>query len=892
MKLLVNLQKLKISLLLLGMLSMLPVCANHLVGGEITYTCVGDNQYLVTLKIYRDCFSTGAAFDPNPTMTIFQGGSQYQNLSWQGFTVSTIPIVGTGPCFVDPPNLCVEVGTYERVITLPPSPLGYTIVHQRCCRGGGIINLDNPDTQGNTYFIDIPPNDADCNNSPEFNDLPPVAICLNEPLSFDHSASEADGDELEYALCQIYHGGTQFNPAPNPSTPPPYIPVSWGAPFGPQDPIVSDAPFTIDPVTGLLQGTPTQLGKYVIGICVSEYRNGELLCTVRRDFQLNVVPCNPVLAAAIGLGPESQETCNGLDFQFVNDSFNADEFLWDFGDENGPNSVTTEINPEYSYTDTGTYTVTLIANPGEICADTAYLEVGAYPPVSIEIDESGFVCQDGQEWFFETSGMFNPEITEFTWSFGNGSDPETANVPNPSGISYNSPGAKQISVVADQFGCTDEANLVINVPLPVTAAIAPQTELCQGLIVSFVNESSNATNYEWFFNDPDFSNEAINAANPVHAFSSAGTYEVMLVASSNNACPDTAYQTFIVGDLLDVFFEPPASTCFDGHSFSFAAEGVFPANAQIEWNFGENANPPSFIGTAINNVTYSEPGYYPVTLTVIDGECVDTHMAYVGVFQQPKANFVAGITEGCAPFEVGFINQSEAGTAMAYQWDFGDGFMSNQANPVHIFEEPGIFTVSLSIFANSGCIGQDTQVRTEYIVVHEPPRPGFAFSPHELDIFAPEVDIIDQSEGAISCVYTFPDSTLVEGCDPSWFFEEAGLHSVIQVVTDENGCQASVTQSIRVNGHLFYAPNAFSPNGDGVNDIFKPVMRGVKNYQLQIINRLGEVIFTTTDQNIGWNGGGPRDTHYAAPSVFVYKARITDERGFNHDYHGHVTLVR
>lgn len=887
-----NLHFIKTFFLSLAVMAAAEMRADHLVGGEITYTCVGENQYLVTLKIYRDCFATGASFDPNPVMTIFQGGTQYQNLSWQGFTVSTIPIVGTGPCFIDPPNLCVQVGTYERIITLPPSAQGYTIVHQRCCRGGGIINLDNPDTQGNTYFIDIPPNDSDCNSSPEFNDLPPVAICLNEPLAFDHSASEPDGDELVYSLCEIFHGGTQFNPAPNPSTPPPYTPVSWGAAFGPEDPIVSDVPFSIDSETGLLQGTPTQLGKYVIGICVSEYQNGELLCTVRRDFQLNVVPCNPVLAAAIGLGPGSQESCNGLDFQFVNDSFNAEEFQWDFGDNNGAASITNEFAPEYTYADTGTYTVMLIANPGETCADTAYLDVGAYPPVEIEIDDHGFVCEDGQQWFFETSGSFDPDVTEFTWSFGNGADPESSNVPDPSGISYSGPGFKQITVVADQFGCSDEASLSINVPLPVTAGIASQTESCQGLTIPFQHESSNATSYAWFFDDPAFPDEEINTANPTHTFSTVGTYDVMLVASANNACPDTAYQTFVVAELLDVFFDPPTSTCFEGHSFSFTAEGSFPDNGEMEWDFGENANPPSFSGSNISGVTFNSPGFYTVTLTATDGECEDMHSASVSVFEQPTANFVAGITEGCAPFEVGFTNQSEAGTAMAYQWDFGDGNTSIAANPVHTYQEAGIYTVTLNVYTNSGCIGESTKVRTEYIIVHETPRAGFAFTPDELDIFSPEVQIMDQSEGAISCYYTFPDSTVLEGCDLSWFFEEAGLHSVIQVVTDENGCQASVTNSIRVNGHLFYAPNAFSPNDDGINDIFKPVMRGVRDYQMQIINRLGEVIFTTTDQEVGWNGSGPNGTHYAEPEVFIYKARISDERGFNHDFQGHVTLVR
>jgi len=891
-KLLVNLQKLKISLLLLGMLHMLPVCADHLVGGEITYTCVGDNQYQITLKIYRDCFATGAGFDQNPTMTIFQGNTQFMNLSWTGFTVSTIPIVGTGPCFVDPPNLCAQVGTYERIVTLPPSPQGYTIVHQRCCRGGGIINLVNSVSQGNTYLIDIPPNDVDCNTSPVFNDLPPVAICLNEELSFDHSASEADGDELVYSLCQVFHGGTQLNPAPNPSTPPPYTPVAWGPTFGPEDPITSDVPFTIDPETGLLEGTPTQIGKYVIGICVSEYRNGELLCTVRRDFQINVVPCNPVLAAAIGLGPNNQEECTGLDFEFVNDSFNADEFLWDFGDDNGPQSISNEFAPQYTYSEPGFYEVTLIANPGEPCADTASIEIGAFPLLTIDIDNSGYVCDDGQLWFFESSGIFDPAETTLTWDFGENSEPEASNDQNPTGVFYSSAGTKQVVVEAEQYGCTVTAQSTVSVPSAITAAIAPQSDFCDGYTMSFNNQSTNATSYEWHFNDPGAPDAISTATNPSHTFTSPGEFEVMLVASKANTCSDTAYQVFDIGILVEADFAPPPATCFIGHSLNFTADGEYNPGTEILWEFGEEATPQTASNANPSGITYSSPGQYPVTLTFSEGDCSSSHTAYVRVYPEPIADFSASIREGCAPFQVVFYNHSVAGTAMSYQWNFGDGETSNGHSPMHTYEEPGVYTVSLNVYTNTGCVGQAEMIRTEYIVVNRIPSAGFAFSPTELDIYSPEVDIIDQSEGSEACYYIFPDSTVLDGCDLTYFFEEAGLHEVTQVVTNEYGCQATVMHAIRVNGHTFYVPNAFSPNEDGVNDIFKPVMRGVSAYEMQIINRAGEVIFTTNDPEVGWNGAAPRGNHYVEPEVFIYRARITDMRGINFDYQGRVTVVR
>lgn len=865
--------------------------AEHLVGGEISYECMGDNQYLIRLKIYRDCNSSGAEFDPNANMTIYNGNVLFQNTSWNGFDDFDIPIVASGPCYVNPPDLCLEMGVYERVMTLPPSPTGYTIVHQRCCRGASILNLSNPDTQGNTYFITIPPNDTECNSSAEFSDLPPATICVNEPLSFDHSATETDGDELVYELCTPFHGGSQFAPAPNPATPPPYVSVSWAPGFSPTDPIISDTPFTIDSNTGLLEGTPTQQGQYVVGICVSEYRDGELLSTTRRDFQIYVIPCSTAITSVPGIASGDDGGCNGLDLQFTNNSFNADDFLWDFGVASDPTAVSTEFEPEYTYNDTGVYEVLLIANPGEICADSSYVQVSAFPPVEVSIDSSGFVCENGQYWSFESSGTFDPGVSEINWDFGEGATPANGNSMTPSGVQYDSPGQKTVTLQVDQFGCTDETSVNISVAEPVIADIEPQTAFCEGLTLSLNSASENAEQFAWYFNDTELT-EIANSANLAYTFSEPGEYEVMHVATAMNACPDTAYQTFEAYPLLDPFFEIPAVECFEGNSFNFEAAGEFDTDADFSWDFGTHASPSSSVTQNPPPVSYDSTGAFPVTLTVSQGICEDSHTATVQVHPYPMAEFSATVSEGCAPFKVSFNDESIAGSPMVYNWDFGDGSSSNGANPVHEYTEPGVYSVSLRVATFSGCVGESERLRTDYITVLESPHAEFSFSPQELDIFNPEVEFLDQSEGGISCYYITEDSTILEGCDIEYFFEEAGEHTVTQVVTNEEGCQHSATGTIEVLGHLFHAPNAFSPDGDGINDLFKPIVLGASKYHLRVINRTGEVMFETTHIDEGWNGGGPNNTHYLQSNTFIYIARVTDMRGFNYDYQGHITIVR
>lgn len=866
--------------------------AEHLVGGEMSYTCLGNNEYRVTLKIYRDCFSTGADFDLYPTMTVFNGSSIFLNTSGSGFESFDMPVVATGPCYVESPNLCVEMGVYEQVISLPPSPLGYTIVHQRCCRGPSILNLNQPASQGNTYFIEIPPMDVDCNSSAEFVQMPPAAICTNEPLAFDHSAIEPDGDELVYSLCTPYHGGTQLFPAPNPTTAPPFQPVAWAPGFSATDPIISDTPFTIDPVTGLLEGAPTQQGQYVIGICVSEYRDGVLLSTTRRDFQINVVPCTQVLSAALGVAPENEDPCSGLDYTFTNGSQNADAFFWDFGVVDDSTAVSTAFAPQYTYPDTGIYNVTLIANPGEMCADTAYMEVVVQNPFYLQIDSAGFTCNDGQLWGFQSSGDFNPATINLEWDFGQGAVPETSSEQNPQGITYAAGGEKTVILTGTHYGCSDDATVNISVPPIITAGILPQTEFCEGLTINLLNDSENGQQYEWHFDDPALPNAVLYSTNAVHTFSAPGVYNVMLVAKANGACADTAYSEIQAYPLLDPHFDTPDVVCFDGHSFNVEVGGVYSDDADILWDFGEEANYTT--STAVNPppIIYSTTGAYTITLTVSQDGCSETVSRVVQVHPNPKAQFSAVVLEGCAPLTVAFTDESVAGTHLSHHWDFGDGETSQNAFPVHVYSQPGVYTVGLQVATVTGCVGESEQIRPFYITVYEVPQAGFSFDPLWVDIFSPEASVINTSEGAEECVYTLPDGTEITDCDFDYFYGDAGTHQVIQVVTNEDGCQHSVTHSIEVRGHVFYAPNAFSPNEDGINDLFKPVMLGVVDYELQIFNRTGEVVFSTTNPILGWNGAAFNGDYYLTSDTFVYKARVTDTQGFNHDYQGHVSIVR
>ena len=181
--------------------------ATHIVGGEIYYEQVGTQDYLITLKVYRDCGSTntnGTDFDQFASVGIYSGGSLYQELlmNLASATVNFVPVTIENPCFVLPPDVCVEEAVYQEILELPLNSNGYDLVYQRCCRNPSIININWPEDSGATFTTQIPPSTiTDENSNPQFTNFPPVALCANASFWFDHSAEDIDGDFLVYSFC-------------------------------------------------------------------------------------------------------------------------------------------------------------------------------------------------------------------------------------------------------------------------------------------------------------------------------------------------------------------------------------------------------------------------------------------------------------------------------------------------------------------------------------------------------------------------------------------------------------------------------------------------------------------------------------------------------------------
>ncbi len=257
----------------------------------------------------------------------------------------------------------------------------------------------------------------------------------------------------------------------------------------------------------------------------------------------------------------------------------------------------------------------------------------------------------------------------------------------------------------------------------------------------------------------------------------------------------------------------------------------------------------------------------------------------------PIAEFKAFPTEGCAPLTVSFLNESiTESSSRAFDWTFGDGTSAGTVSPSHEYSSPGTYSVSLRLENLNGCLGTDEITKTELITVTPSPKASFTFKPTTISVLDPQMEIIDLSEGNISCTYYF-DNQIFEDCTFDYELQNIIPQTIRLVVENEFGCTDMEEAEILLTDHLIYIPNAFTPDGDGINDLFRPEMLGVVDFKMWIFDRWGTEIFYTEDPR-GWNGQGTREDYYLKSESYNYKIIISDYGKTNFEYIGSVRLIR
>ena len=839
-----------------------PLFASHIIGGDIYYNYLGNNQYRFFITLYRDCNSTGAEYDNPLQLAIYLGGNTlYQNISvpFPGSTI--LPVIFNNPCATPPTNICVERAVYTTVVTLPPSPNGYTISYQRCCRGPNVTNLINPDDTGITLSTTVPGSGSNYyqNSSPRFVNYPPILLCNNDNLVFNHVATDPDGDQLVYSLVTPNAGANSINPLPAQTPPPPYPPVNWAGGFSAATPLGPGSSVSINPVTGILNVNPSMIGLFVVGVRVQEIRNGVIIGETVRDFLFRVFNCNITMQAILPTQeqlPTFISYCQGLNVQFDNNSYGGTSYAWDFGVPGTNADLSNNFEPNYTYPAPGTYQAQLIVNPGMPCTDTAYISIIVNNPFAISWTAEDSLCIVGNQFNFVGISS-SPNIGTYNWTFdANASQASSNGLAGPT-INYTTPGFHTITLNGDNGECqTSFTDSVYIFGQAVSNILVPPDLSCLGYTIPFGNSSSNSILYQWDFGVPGINTDVSAAFSPSYSYTNPGNYTVQLIASSGLNCSDTSEVQITVNEPLLLSFTHSDSLCINGGLYDFDATVSGPPNSTYWWDFGTSASPSNSTSIDVNDVSYLNAGFHPVTLYGSFDNCIDSVVQQVYVYFEPTINYVYLNTLQCAPSTATFINTSTSDGNTIYSWDFGDGGTSTSLNPSHVYYQVGTYSVGLTLITLEGCIDTLYMLQQDLVTVHPSPIAGFSVNPSEVDVCDNTVNFIDESSGASTYLYYFDhygfSSTLANF---SHEYIVSGTDNPIQVVSNAFGCRDSAICTVKVSPFTLYIPNTFIPDEDGKNDVFKPITDfEIIEWEFCVYNRWGELVFKTDNKEMGWDG--------------------------------------
>lgn len=318
-----------------------------------------------------------------------------------------------------------------------------------------------------------------------------------------------------------------------------------------------------------------------------------------------------------------------------------------------------------------------------------------------------------------------------------------------------------------------------------------------------------------------------------------------------------------------------------GKSVKLQASGGV-GNATFLWTPAAGLSNPmtaNTLATPDTTTTYS--------VLISEGQCRDSATWTVEVHPAPRAGFSLSQVQGCAPLKVQASNL--AANAFSYTWDFGDGSpLSNEYNPSHTYKEEGTYFVHLTVRGIGGCVDSfqyplPLQVSNDLLVdfTSNPPSP--------VEIAGPEAEIrfINKSIGAISYQWDFGDGAFSDQKDPIHLYPNPGKYIVTLTANNGRGCQQSLSKGpYLVFMPAFSVPNVFTPNGDGIHDVFKVEYNGDESYYIQIFDRWGNKQFDTRNKEQHWNGAD-LNGNACIEGTYYYSIRIGAR-----NYSGAVNLVR
>ena len=874
----------KLFFILLLLLSGLTSFASHIYGGEMVYEYISSNattnskKYKITLRLFRDNDGGGAPLPETLIIGIFDYATKkHYPATSTGYTVSktsgpTVVDVKVSPCITGSVRANYSVATYSVEVDLPNNSDGYICAFETCCRVNNLNNVYHPGGgpgsvggTGSTYVCKIPGSTqvpvSGRNSSPQFVTSLDL-VCYEKAFRWDFSAVDADGDELQYSFFDGYNKTT----APDANPIPPAAPSFGGIDYpllqyvngySSSKPLGANA--SIDSKTGIISGIAPPQGLYVVCVLIKEFRNGKLIGEHLKDFILNVRVCD---FSGAQLKP-TYSACDDFNYSFqnLNNSPLNNTFYWDFGVQNSTDDFSTAKEPTFSYPDTGTYTLKLVINRDAGCSDSSTALVKVYPGFFPNFDVEGICVTKPTKFLDKTISKYG-RVDSWQWNFGdNNNATNESTEASPSHI-YSQIGNYNAGlIVSSTKGCVDtifKDISIIDKP-PLTLAFN-DTLICNGDALQL--QAIGNGNFSW---QPAGNISNANSATPTVRPTSTTSYTVQL--NDNGCINQENVQVRVVNSVSLTTIRDTTICLTDAVQLNAQSNGL-----RYEWSPAATLS-----NTNILNPVATPTGTTSYQVTAIIGNCSATKTVTVRTVPYPAAN--AGNDVVLCYGEETTLNANFTGNS--FSWLNGETL--SDAFIVNPIARPLSSTAYiLNVLDNKGCPkpGLDT-----VLVTVLPKIKAFAGN-DTAAVVGQSLQLV--ASGGIK--YEWSPATALNNpniANPVANYD--GSFENIQykvIVGNENGCFDSAYVSVKVfkTNPRIYVPTAFTPNGDGLNSIFRPIPVGISRIEsFQVFNRWGQLVFSSADVR-GWDGkiGGkeqPTGTYVWLVKGIDYTGKVFTDKG-------------
>ena len=467
-------------------------------------------------------------------------------------------------------------------------------------------------------------------------------------------------------------------------------------------------------------------------------------------------------------GFSTSNVCDNESMSFTNNSNGGSSYRWDFGNSSGTSTANT---PSYTYGSSGNYNVTLVATNSNSCNDTFVKQVSVYslPTASFSVSD---VC-DGETATFSNNTTGG---NTYSWSYGDGAG-SSLTAPTHK---YATSGSYNVELIATSTnGCKDTTTNTLSVNANPTVKISADDE-CIYDAVSMTNTTTGASSYAWNFGDGNTS----TATSPSNTYASAGTYNVVLTATSSKNCETKDSMSVEVYAAPNASFSSSIECAGDATDFTNTSS-ISAGTMSYTWDFGDNS------GTS-NNVspsyTYGSAKTYTVELIATSNNgCKDTTTSSSVVNALPTPSFSA--SNVCLGTNMSFTNSSTG--ASSYAWTFGDGNSSTATSPSNAYTSSGIYTVAMTAKSSAGCEASESKSVTVYAL------PTASFTTGN-ECLGDAVSTTNLSSGATSYAWTFGDGNSSSTSAPTHTYATANTYTINLTATSSNNCTDQASRQVTI----------------------------------------------------------------------------------------------